>query len=539
MADRRDSDFALDAGRIKQRLTERAEIAFLDIREQGQYVEGHPFLAVPLAYSRLERDVAPLVPRRATPLVLLDNDDGLAERAARRLRGLGYERLHKVAGGAAGWAAAGFTLFQGVNVPSKTFGELVEQAFATPHVTAEELRRKRLAGEALLHLDGRPLEEFQRMTVPGALCCPNAEIGHRLAALTREPALPIVVSCAGRTRSIIGAQSLIALGVPNPVYALENGTQGWQLAGLELEHGAARSYPAALSAAQLAESRRRAADAIRRYRLPLVDAATFEVWAQDPERTLYCFDVRDAADYATGHHPAARHAPGGQLVQATDHWVAVRGARCLLFDDTGLRAATTALWLRAMGHEVYIFDPAIGTASWTTTVPMPPQGGTPALPRAAAGEIDSLLAAGGALIDLRASQSFRRRHILGARWSIRPRLVPQNFPTLGIETSKPLVLTAQAHELAPLAAVDLREGGCRDIRFLPADEAAWLAAGLTLTEGLEPADAEAIDRVFFVHDRHEGNRAAMRAYLDWEVGLIGQLDAQERAVFDLDLARPR
>jgi hypothetical protein len=31
------------------------------------------------------------------------------------------------------------------------------------------------------------------------------------------------VNCAGRTRSIIGTQSLINAGVPNPVTALRNG----------------------------------------------------------------------------------------------------------------------------------------------------------------------------------------------------------------------------------------------------------------------------------------------------------------------------
>ncbi len=49
-----------------------------------------------------------------------------------------------------------------------------------------------------------------------------------------------------------------------------------------------------------------------------------------------------------------------------------------------------------------------------------------------------------------------------------------------------------------------------------------------------PSDGEAIDYLYFVHGRHDGDKAAMRAYLAWEQGLVGQLDAQERATFDLD-----
>jgi hypothetical protein len=47
----------------------------------------------------------------------------------------------------------------------------------------------------------------------------------------------------------------------------------------------------------------------------------------------------------------------------------------------------------------------------------------------------------------------------------------------------------------------------------------------------EPADADCIDFLFFTAARHEGDASAARAYLDWETGLIGQLDAQERGAF--------
>ena len=50
-------------------------------------------------------------------------------------------------GGNRGWAAAGYGLFKGVNVPSKLFGELVEHEYHTPRVTVHELVRMKEARE--------------------------------------------------------------------------------------------------------------------------------------------------------------------------------------------------------------------------------------------------------------------------------------------------------------------------------------------------------------------------------------------------------
>jgi rhodanese-related sulfurtransferase len=331
---------------VKRLLTGGGEISFLDVREHGQYGEGHPFFAVPLPYSRLEVDALRLLPCKTVPVVLLDNGDGVAERAARRLASLGYQNLAAVDGGAPGWGAAGYTLFKGVNVPSKAFGEMVEHARHTPSVTAAELKAMQDRGENFVLLDGRTVAEYKKMNIPGGIACPNAELGHRLQWLVPDDETPIVINCAGRTRSIMGAQSLIDLGFRNPVRALENGTQGWLLAGFELEHGADRLYPGELEEAALAKSRERAATFMAARDIPVVDMPTLRQWQDDADRSLYLLDVRTAMEFARGHFPGAVHAPGGQLVQATDQWVAVRGARIVLMDDTGLRAAITAHWLR-------------------------------------------------------------------------------------------------------------------------------------------------------------------------------------------------
>src|SRR5204863_7041947 len=78
---------------------------------------------------------------------------------------------------------------------------------------------------------------------------------------------------------------------------------------------------------------------------------------QADERTLYVFDVRSPEEYAAGHLAAARSAPGGQLVQATDVYMATRNARIVLVDDDGVRAVMTGSRLAQMGwHEVYVLE---------------------------------------------------------------------------------------------------------------------------------------------------------------------------------------
>ena len=76
------------------------ELAFLDVREHGQYGEGHPLFVVNCPYSRLELLIPRLVPNVRVRVLLFDDGDGVVERAAEQLKALGYEDLATVEGGA-------------------------------------------------------------------------------------------------------------------------------------------------------------------------------------------------------------------------------------------------------------------------------------------------------------------------------------------------------------------------------------------------------------------------------------------------------
>jgi rhodanese-related sulfurtransferase len=550
-----------DARTVKSWLSDGGEIAFLDVREYGQHGQGHPFFAVSLPYSRFELSLPALVPNPTVRLVLCDGGDGVAERAAARAEAMGYGNVHVLGGGAGAWAEAGYTLFAGVNVPSKTFGELVEHARDTPRVTAQELQAMREAKENIVIVDGRTFAEFQKMSIPGGISCPNGELALRIRDIVPDPKTKIVVNCAGRTRSIIGAQTLIDFGLPNPIVALENGTQGWTLAGLALEHGATRKYPPsplvgegrgggdrktsavgtpptpspsprrvedAPSARWGGEAAARARKLAERHGVASLTPAQVDAWLAEPARTTYLFDVRTPEEFAAHAVPGFAHAPGGQLIQAADLWVGVKGARLVLLDEDGVRAPVVAAWLRQQGHEACVLEGGLAAAAKVRTCKPAKLPDLRELKTMSPRDVASALASDAVqLIDVRPGMAYRAGHIPEARWSIRPRIAAAIA-----DRAKPVVLVADDPAVAALAAIDLDEAGCTGVRLLAGGHEAWRSAGLPVTASPQsPTDAECIDFVFFTHGRHDGNEAAARAYLAWEIGLVDQLDAQERGVF--------
>src|SRR5664279_2297173 len=344
---------------VKAMLGDGGELALIDVREELIFSRSHLLWARSVPLSRLELRFARLVPRRATRIVLIDDNNGLAQRAANILAGAGYTDLSTLDGGSAAWASAGYELFSGVHVPSKAFGEFIEHSSHTPSISADELNGLMRAGTDMVVLDSRPYDEYSRISIPTGINVPGAELVLRVHDIAPSPATTIVVNCAGRTRSIIGAQSLINAGVPNKVVALRNGTMGWHLAGFTCDSGKAARAPA-VSGQGLAWAKAQAGAVARKFAVERVDRATLERWRGDAARTTYLFDVRDPAEYEAGHLPGAISAPGGQLVQATDLYAGTLGARIVLFDDNEVRAVMTASWLKQMGWKDVVVLPEAG-----------------------------------------------------------------------------------------------------------------------------------------------------------------------------------
>ena len=328
------------------------EIALLDIRHEAAFATGHPLFAANMAAGRISLEAEARLPRKDVRIVVYDAGEGLVQQAVTQFRALGYTDVRQLDGGLQAWQSAGFELFQDVNSYAKAFGELVESRRHTPSLAAEEVAALIANKADIAVLDVRRFDEYATMNIPGSVSVPGAELVLRAGRAAPDPATTIVVNCAGRTRSIIGTQSLINAGVPNKVVALRNGTIGWTLAKQQLEHRADRR--GAIGPFEGAQQNAR--DVAYRAGVRRVSPDEAMALQAQTHRTLYRFDVRDVEEYAAGHIAGFRHYPGGQLVQEIDMAAPVRGARILLTDDRGVRADMTASWLAQMGWETYVLE---------------------------------------------------------------------------------------------------------------------------------------------------------------------------------------
>ena len=496
------------------------ELALIDVREQGVFFHSHLVWAVCIPLTRLELLVLDLVPRKSARVVLCDDGpSGIADKATEVLSALGYSDVRVLEGGTAAWAEAGYELYSGVNVPSKAFGEFVEHAYDTPRLPPQELKKIIGSGRDMAILDSRPVEEYRRMNIPGGIDVPGAELVYRVHEIAPDPEMLVVVNCAGRTRSIIGAQSLINAGIPNEVAALKDGTMGWELAGFSCEHGSDRLAPDP-SPEAVAVAQDRAAAVARRFGVPFADKAAVERWQSEASvRTLYLLDVRTPEEFAAAHVAGARHAPGGQLVQATDEYVATRHARIVLFDSERVRAVMTASWLIQLGwREVHVYDGAIG--DWPVETGPRPAPAPEIELRETIGPDD--IAPGDYILDLSDSLTYRRGHVPGARWGLRTRLDEALPPD-----SERIVLYADDDRMAHLAAGDL---SCLEIDnkivVLAGGLKAWRAAGRPIEPdggAMTLATTEPNDVWYKPYDTDEEVRAKMEEYLVWEVALVEQI----------------
>lgn len=505
---------------IRHALLQRQEVALVDVREEAPFAQAHPLFAANIPLSKLEVEVYPRIPRLDTPVTVYDDGEGLAQRAVERLAQLGYTDVALLEGGLQGWRAAGGELFIDVNVPSKAFGELVEHERHTPSLPAEEVKALLDNRADVVVLDARRYDEYQTMSIPTGISVPGAELVLRARELAPDPATRIIVNCAGRTRSIIGTQSLVNAGLPNPIAALRNGTIGWLLAGQTLDHGQSRQF--AQTSEQTREvasaDARRVADKAGVKRASLND---WQQWQAQTARTSYLFDVRTPQEYEAGHLPGARSTPGGQLVQETDHYASVRGARIVLVDDDGVRANMSASWLGQLGWEVHVLDAVAPgafseTGAWKPAIPTVPSYEAIS-PETLA---DWLTQGDTQLLDFTTSANHVKQHIPGAWWALRADLAQV---LAKLPAAERYVLTCGSSLLARFAVAQVQALTGKPVFVLRDGTASWLKAGLPTESGDHRLASPRIDRYQRPYEGTDAPREAMQAYLDWEFGLVEQL----------------
>jgi len=518
-------------------LGDGGELAVLDVRDHGVYARGHLFLASSAPYWRLELDIDRLVPRRSARVVLVDGGEGLSVDAARKLLRLGFGNVSVLQDGIRGWEQAGFPLFTGTNVPGKAFGEVLEHELGTPHIDADELKRKLDAGEPVVVVDSRTPEEFADFSIPGAHSLPGAELVYRIGQVAPDPNTLIVVNCAGRTRSIVGAQTLINAGVPNRVVSLKDGTMAWLMNGDSLRHGHVAPAPEP-SGDTLATARQRAQVMVERAGVKTLDATRLAALLDDATQTVYRFDVRDREEYQAGHLPGWRWAPGGQLVQATDEYAATRGAHLVLADWDGVRALTTAAWLVQLGGftvHVYPVDQASALETGAERVTVLNAHGHAAR-WVAPTQLQHWLKQGDtAVLNIDNSVAHAKRHVRGAQFVAPGALIAHIQHLRASDPTVRVVLVSEDGLLARSAAHELIEHGVVGVSPLLGGTQAWLRAGLPTDAGrasILTQDDDTWYGPYVFLDLEERNRK-FNTYLAWELGLVAQLAGEPRVDINL------
>jgi rhodanese-related sulfurtransferase len=534
-----DSFARVSAVQLKKLQNDGKELAILDPREEGTYGLGHLLHAVNIPLSKLELNVDLLIPRRSTRIVFADGGEGTAERAAVRLKEMGYTNLAVLKGGYQAWKEAGYEVFSGMSVPGKAFGEWIAVHYKTPEITAEDLHRKIANGEDVLILDSRPANEYADMNIPGSINVPGSELVYRFSELGVKPETLVVINCAGRTRSIIGAQSLINAGVKNKVVALNGGTMAWQTSGFELEHGSQRhaSEPSGQHFRQALEAAQRVAD---RYGVKTIDAQTLAKFKADQHRTVYVIDLRTPEEYRAGHRPDSFFGWGVQLVQGMDKYAATRHARIVLVDNYLVRALMTASWLvQADWPETYVLADPFRDVELTTGDYKPAILGlskqTP--PAVDAAKLSELLKMNSAtIVDVADSASYVKGHIPGAWFVIRARL---GESIKRMPPSESFVVTGNEAILVALAAQDLATLTGKSVSVLAGGNAAWRKAGLQMKSGMERPGTQ-VDDIFlqpFLWGQLDPASAEFRKaasdYLTWELQLPEQLERAKETDFKL------
>jgi len=514
------------------------EIAIVDPREEGVFGEAHLLYAVNLPLSKLELNIFRMIPRLATRIVLTDGGEGTSQRAALKLKEFGYSNAAILDGGYPAWKKAGYEIFSGMSVEGKAFGEWITLHYQTPTMTPEQVQQRIANGEKVLILDSRPSNEYVNMNIPGSINVPVSELVFRFFQLGVSPDTLIVVNCAGRTRSLIGAQSLINAGVPNKVAAMRGGTMAWQMAGFPLEYGSTRHAPEPWGT-NLQKSLQTAQSVADRFGVKTIDAKQLEAFKADGDRSLYIIDLRTPDEYRAGHRPDSTYGWGVQLVQGMDKYAATRNARIVLIDNYMVRALMTASWMvQADWPETYVLaDPFEGVSLSTGDYkPRVPGSDQVKLPHIEAAELNAQLQANKTtLIDVSDSLSYKKGHIPGAWFAIRSHL---DEALRTIPQSSNFVVTGDNPALVALTGRDLAAISGKPVSILAGGNAAWRKANLPLTQGFEKL-ATKTDDIFlqpflwgqFEPMSHEFKQAA-NAYFEWELQLPSRLERAQETNFN-------
>ncbi len=523
---------SIDPPALQALLASDALYACIDVRERGEFARAQIAGTSPVNRGMLEIRLPVMVPDRRVPVVVCCNDGRRSALSAGTLASMGYTDVRILAGGIDEWQRQGLPVRSGWGVHGKEYGERVAHGGDVVHLDAVELARRRKAGEDVMVVDVRSREEYLRGHVPDTYHIPGGNLLVDAPRLPLKEDTTLVVSCAGRTRGILGAQLLHDNGFTN-VYALENGVMGWFLAGGNIATGTGKEVPEAASAPRSTQIRQATEALASRERIRRCSRDDFRAACESGE-TFYLLDVRLPEEYETGHIPRSISLPLGQMALAHENFLAVRAAPVFVVSDDDSRPVWAAALLRNLGfRDVSVLDG--GLRGWTADgldleqgVPEPAVFGLEET-RDQVTFIDAValqayVESSALALDVRSIGEYGFAHIPGTRWLPRGRL-ELDIARVAPDKVLPLALVCDNAVRSTLAAGTLRQLAYTDVRVLQGGTREWESGGRSLEDGLEGTGISTEDaQADFGHSVWHGalgkSREDMERYLSWEIDLV-------------------
>jgi rhodanese-related sulfurtransferase len=212
--------------------------------------------------------------------------------------------------------------------------------------------------------------------------------------------------------------------------------------------------------------------------------------------------------------------------------MAVRNARVVLVDDSGIRATMTASWLIQAGwQDVFVLEGGIGDTALVIGPHAPNIPGFKEMKTLSAQALKEQLKTGNAvaLIDVATSREYRQAHIPGAFWIIRSRLAqdlvriptPQKFVVTSPDGILAHLVAEELQSLRPNIPAEVLEGG----------STTWIDAGYATEKGMTGPASDLEDVCYKPYEFNDTPEAAMKEYLEWEVALVEALEKDGSLMF--------
>ena len=483
---------------IFTKLYEKAvPFCLIDCRERRDYVHGHWFGSNNIPLSILPIRLPFLCSDQDFPIYFLDWGDAASVVALRLIEKLGYQNVTPQKTTQPTEPVVGYV--QGEYVWSKAFGEIVAHQSDILEVTPQQYMTDYQHAQLV---DVRPAGEYNRFTLPSSVNLPNSLLLANMEQLGHNADM-VLLHCAGRTRSIIGAHTIKAAGYRGDFGIFRGGTQAWEIDGFTREHGANRTI------GENIESAESVANFLKQWQIPSTQIQPTEISAFIETKSDHLmFDVSD--DTANGVLVGENiiKVSGTNLVQQTDRSIARYHLPILLIDNaSGSRAAFAAYWLSRMGFcvKIVIVD--------ADNLHFSPQKNNDVQKKSDQRLIEKWVSSGTQIFDFRVSSEFASCHIVSSRWQNISLMLDQK-PDMGM-----IGIIAPCHKTGDMVFDILTDIGWKIDGIYVWQDQPLDPNILSSTELMFDQNKTPIDKSALFAGRHFGILKDAQDYLAWEEDL--------------------